>query len=65
MIVWILCVILILSVIGTLPTWPHSRSWGYKPTAGISVVLLLVLIFIVMEGNGMTGMGHPMVNSSP
>ncbi len=35
----ILLVVLILLLIGALPTWPHSRSWGYGPTGGLGIVL--------------------------
>ncbi|MEO8506471.1 MAG: DUF3309 family protein [Betaproteobacteria bacterium] len=42
----ILLIILVLVVIGALPTWPHSRSWGYFPSGivGIVVVILLVML---------------------
>ncbi|WP_034298528.1 DUF3309 family protein [Herbaspirillum sp. RV1423] len=44
----ILLIILILILLGALPTWPHSRSWGYGPSgiAGVVVVILLVLILL-------------------
>ncbi len=43
----VLLVLLILMLLGALPTWPHSRSWGYGPSGGLSilVIVLLVLIF--------------------
>jgi len=44
----ILIVILILALIGALPTWPHSRSWGYYPTGGLGLLLLIVVILLVM-----------------
>ena len=44
----ILLIILILLLLGALPTWPHSRSWGYGPTGGIGVVLLILIILILM-----------------
>jgi hypothetical protein len=44
----ILIVILILALIGALPTWPHSRSWGYYPTGGLGLLLLIVIILLVM-----------------
>jgi hypothetical protein len=44
----ILIVILILALIGALPTWPHSRSWGYYPTGGLGFLLLIVVILLVM-----------------
>ena len=42
----ILLILLVLIVIGALPTWPHSRSWGYAPSgiAGLIVVILLILL---------------------
>ena len=43
----ILLVILILMLLGALPTWPHSRSWGYYPSGGLSLVVLILLILIL------------------
>jgi hypothetical protein len=40
----ILVVILVLLLLGVVPRWPHSRSWGYGPSGGIAVVLVIVLI---------------------
>ena len=44
----ILLVILVLALVGVLPTWPHSSSWGYGPSGGIGLVLLIVLILFLM-----------------
>ena len=44
----ILIVILILVLVGALPTWPHSKSWGYYPSGGLGLVLLIVLILLLM-----------------
>lgn len=44
----ILIVILILILIGALPTWPHSKSWGYYPSGGLGLVLLIVVILLLM-----------------
>jgi hypothetical protein len=44
----ILIIILILVLVGALPTWPHSRSWGYYPSGGLGLVLLIVLILLLM-----------------
>jgi hypothetical protein len=44
----ILLIILILLLIGALPTWPHSRGWGYYPTGGIGLILLIILILVLM-----------------
>ena len=40
----ILIVILVLLLIGALPTWPHSRSWGYYPSGGLGLLLLILLV---------------------
>jgi hypothetical protein len=44
----ILLIILVLVLVGALPTWPHSSSWGYGPSGGIGLVLLIVLILFLM-----------------
>ena len=44
----ILLIILILALIGVLPTWPHSRSWGYGPTGGLGLIVLIVVVLLVM-----------------
>jgi hypothetical protein len=44
----ILLIILILLIVGALPTWPHSAGWGYYPSGGLGVVLLIVLILVLM-----------------
>lgn len=44
----ILIVILVLVLIGVLPTWPHSKSWGYYPSGGLGLVLLIVIILLLM-----------------
>ena len=43
----VLLIVLILMLIGALPTWPHSKNWGYYPSggSGLLVIILLVLIF--------------------
>ena len=43
MIPMVLLVVLILALLGTLPTWGHSRNWGYGPSGGVVLVILLVL----------------------
>ncbi len=45
----ILLIILVLALIGVLPTWNHSRSWGYGPT-GITGLLVIVLIVLLVTG---------------
>ena len=44
----ILLIILILLLVGALPTWPHSRSWGYAPMGGLGLVLIIVLVLVLM-----------------
>lgn len=44
----ILLVILILLLLGALPTWPYSSRWGYYPSGGLGLVLLIVVILLVM-----------------
>ena len=44
----ILLVILILMLLGVLPTWPHSRNWGYAPMGGLGLALIIVLILVLM-----------------
>ena len=44
----VLLIILILLLVGALPTWPHSRSWGYVPSGGLGLVLLILIILLVM-----------------
>ena len=42
----ILLIILILILIGSLPTWPYSAGWGYYPSSGLGLILVIVLIFL-------------------
>lgn len=44
----ILLIILILILVGALPTWGHSRSWGYMPSGGIGLVLLIVIVLLLL-----------------
>jgi hypothetical protein len=43
----LLLVILILLLISVIPAWPYSRKWGYRPTGGVGVVVLIVVILLV------------------
>jgi hypothetical protein len=43
----ILLVIVVLLLLGALPAWPHSRSWGYGPTGGLGLVVLILVILVV------------------
>jgi hypothetical protein len=44
----ILLIILILMLIGALPAWPHSRSWGYGPTGGLGLVVIIIVVLLLM-----------------
>ena len=44
----ILLVILILILLGALPTWPYSRGWGYYPSGGLGLVVVIILILLLM-----------------
>ena len=44
----VLLIILVLMLIGVVPSWPHSRAWGYGPSGGVGLVLLIVVILLLM-----------------
>ncbi|WP_425514111.1 DUF3309 family protein [Geobacter grbiciae] len=44
----ILIVVLILLLVGALPTWPHSKQWGYYPSSGLGLILLILLILLLL-----------------
>lgn len=44
----IILVLLILMLLGAIPSWPHSRSWGYGPSGALGTVLLVVLVLVVL-----------------
>jgi Protein of unknown function (DUF3309) len=44
----VLIVLLILALIGAIPTWPHSKTWGYYPSGGIGLVLVLVVVLLLI-----------------
>jgi len=45
----IVLVVLVLMVVGALPTWPYSARWGYAPSGGIGLLLALVIVFLVTQ----------------
>jgi hypothetical protein len=45
----ILLIIVILLLVGAVPTWPHSRSWGYGPSGGLGLVLIIVIVLLLMH----------------
>jgi len=44
----VLLVLLVLLLIGALPSWPHSRSWGYAPSGTVGTILLVVLVLVLL-----------------
>ena len=44
----VLVVVLILFLVGALPAWPHSKNWGYFPSGGLGMLLLILIILLVM-----------------
>ena len=44
----ILLIILILILLGVIPTWPHSSAWGYYPSGGVGLILIIVLILVLI-----------------
>ena len=43
----VLMVVLVLALLGAIPTWPHSRGWGYGPSGGVGLILLVVLVLFL------------------
>jgi hypothetical protein len=43
----ILLIVLILALVGVLPTWPHSSSWGYGPVGGVGLLVIIVIVLLV------------------
>ena len=44
----ILLIVLILFLVGALPTWGHSRSWGYAPSGGLGLVVLIIIVLLLL-----------------
>jgi hypothetical protein len=44
----IVLIVLVLILLGIVPTWPHSRSWGYGPSGGVGLVLIIVVVLLLM-----------------
>ena len=44
----ILLIVLVLLLIGVIPSWPHSRGWGYGPSGGIGLVVLILIVLLLM-----------------
>ena len=44
----ILLIVLILMLAGAIPTWPHSRSWGYGPSGGLGLIVIILIVLLLM-----------------
>jgi hypothetical protein len=44
----ILLIVLVLLLIGAIPSWPHSRNWGYGPSGGLGLIVVVVLVLLLM-----------------
>jgi hypothetical protein len=44
----VLLILVILFLVGALPTWPHSRNWGYYPSSGLGLVVVILLVLVLM-----------------
>jgi len=44
----ILLIVLILMLVGALPAWPHSRSWGYAPSGGLGLILVILVVLLLL-----------------
>jgi hypothetical protein len=44
----ILTIVLIIALVGSLPRWPHSRSWGYLPSGGVGLVLIVLVVLLLL-----------------
>lgn len=44
----ILLIILVLMLVGALPSWPHSKSWGYGPSGGLGLILIVIIVLLLL-----------------
>lgn len=45
---WLLIIVLVLLLLGALPTWPHSRTWGYAPSGVLTLVIIILIVLILL-----------------
>ena len=48
MLLFILTIVLIIALLGSIPKWPHSRSWGYYPSGGVGLILMVLLVLYLL-----------------
>lgn len=44
----VLLIVLVLALLGVIPTWPHSKSWGYAPSGTVGLVVVLLVVLLIM-----------------
>ena len=44
----IILIVVILMLVGAIPSWPHSKSWGYGPSGGLGLIVIILLILVLM-----------------
>lgn len=44
----ILLIVIVMALVGVIPAWPHSRSWGYGPSGGLGLVLIIIVVLLLM-----------------
>jgi hypothetical protein len=49
MLLFILAVVLVIVMLGSLPAWPHARTWGYFPSGGLGLILLVIAILVLLH----------------
>ena len=49
MLMTVLLIVVILALVGALPRWPHSKSWGYYPSGGLGLVVVILVILLLMN----------------
>ncbi len=45
---FIILIVLILALVGAIPSWPHSRNWGYGPSGGLGLIVVIILVLLLM-----------------
>jgi bacteriorhodopsin len=48
---FVIAIVLIVTLVGSLPTWPHSRNWGYYPVGGVGVIILIIVLIVLFTGH--------------
>jgi hypothetical protein len=46
---WVLVIVLLFAAVGAFPAWPHSTNWGYGPSSGLGIILLIVILILLLR----------------